>query len=174
MPLGPFAQDGDLGQDVGARLEVRSRLSPGVQATVSHPGPDHLVPVQKQLDRRKFRVDLDPMVLAEGRQPFHQLSQRGDVVAFVVQGGRDYGKPKMPLFGEEQDIFFPHRGVQRRLRPREILEEIPKGSGIHDGSAQGMGPDLLPLLHHQQELLTKRRTRAVPLHHLAIMPAYQP
>ena len=113
------------------------------------------------------------MVLAEAGQPFHQLSQRGHVVAFVVQRRRDHGKPKMPLFGKEQDVLFPHRSVQRRLRTGQILKQIPKGPRVHDGAAQSMGSDLLSLLHHQQELLTQGRTRPDPFRHFTVMPAHQ-
>ena len=83
------AEDRDLGADVDAGLERRLLLAVLADAAIAGAHADHARAVHQHVLPGKAREEIDAFGFDLRGQPLHELVQRNDVVAVVLQRRRD-------------------------------------------------------------------------------------
>ena len=143
-----FAEQGELGVNLGAQGEVRPGPAVLFNAHISDAHTFHAAGVIEQgLGRRKPGEHVDSELFRLRAQNRHQLSERNDEVAMVGHLRRG-GQAEPFAAGHEQE-FVPRGGY---TDPRRLLAPIGKQfierPGFEHGARQGMGAQAGGLFQH--------------------------
>ena len=90
-------------------------------------------------------------------QPFHQSVEGDDVVAFVLERRRRYGKTKRGALCEKQSGVIGYGSVQRGGL-LEIGDQFGESFGIHDGAGELVSADFAALFEDVDIFRGKRRS----------------
>ena len=136
-------------EDVHARLVVGLRLAVLVDAHVAGPDADDAVALGQDLCRSEARIDLDPDCFALRRQPLHDVRERHDVVALLLEHrGRDGGLDRA-LAGEEPEIVLRAGVLDREALLPVIGHELFDRPRVHHAARELVVADIGGFLDHE-------------------------
>jgi hypothetical protein len=105
---------------------------------------------------RKTREDFHPERFGLLAEPAHDIGQRNDVIAMVLEAGRQ--QPVRCLvtlaLGQEQKAVFAHLREQGRAALFPVGEQLVHGDRVHDGARQDMGADFAAFFEHADRDIT--------------------
>ena len=165
-----LGEDGRLGDDVGAGLEVAELFALLAAAAVA--GADALDdPVlDQQLGRGGLGEDVDAGLLGFLGEEAAQLRDRGDVVAVVAEVRRHRLQRQRRLRGQQVDRVLGHLLVDRPLLLGQVGEQLFHRRGLHVRPGEQVRAGDFALLDHRDrdfaELLGQLRLVLEQLHDL--------
>ncbi len=139
-----FGEHGDFGAQFVAGREVIFRLAVLVDAFVFGEDAGDAVFFVEQFATGKLREEIDAFFFDEAAEPFHELVERDDVVAVILQRRRRDGELVRIAFGEVVSGVAGDGSVERRGF-FEVGDEFAEGARVHDGAGELMGADFAGL-----------------------------
>ena len=148
VPDHAFGEDGALGDQVHAGLEVAELLALTAAAAVT--GADSLddLILDQQLVGRGLGQDVGAHLLGLFGEEAGKLGDGSDVVAVVLEVRRHRLERKRKLLGQQVNRVLLDLAVDRPLIPRHVGEELLHRGGAHVGAGHAVGTTDLALLDH--------------------------
>ena len=163
VPLRPFGEDGEPGDDVVARLERRQLLTVASAAAIARPHADHAAVLDEQLRRGGLREDDRAQRLRLLGEEAPQLGDGEDEVA-VIPHRRRRGDAERRAPGQDVDRLAGHLAVGREVGGLEPpAEELAQRRRVHHRAGEEVRAGLLALLEHGD------RNVAEPLAHVRML-----
>ncbi len=141
-------EDRDLGQDLHARLELALLRSVLCDAAIACPDADHTCAIEQHLASGKPAEHIDAFRLDLRRQPPHQLVQRDDVVAVILEWGRDDRKRELRLLRQVVDVIAVNGNGEGYAFGLAVRNQLAEGRGVEDGARQRVRSGFTRLLEH--------------------------
>ena len=159
MALRPLGEDGDLRDEVGARLEVRQLLSFAATSLVAGADAGDAAVVDEKLLRRGLGEDHRPAFLRLLREIAAELGEREDPVAVVLHRRRRRDAECVALREHVDGLAVDLAVVRYVLHPEALAEEAAQAARVHDRAGEEMRARLLALLEQRDGNLAEALRR---------------
>ena len=126
-----FGKDGDFRAQFVSGREVVFRFAVLVHAFIFGEDAGDAVFVVEQFPAGKLREEVHALFFDEAAEPFHQLVERDDVVAMILQRRRSDGKFVAAGFGEVVGRVAGNGSVERSGF-FEVRDELAQSARVHD------------------------------------------
>ena len=146
-----FGEEGVLRAKLHPRHEVVGGLAVAPDPHVAGDDPaDGAVLAVEHVRGGEAGEHLRPELLRLGGKPAAEVPQADDVVAVVLQRGREQrGRPRHAArLGEKEEALLRDRGIEGRFALAPVREELLEGAGLDHRPRKDMGADLGALLDH--------------------------
>ncbi|MCY1510845.1 hypothetical protein D9M68_452340 [compost metagenome] len=146
-----FGEHRVLAQQLHAELEVLGGFAVLADAHVAGGHAAHrAVLVVEHFGGREAGEDFHAEVLGLLRQPLGEGAQADDVVAVVLEAGRQegVGRAQARLFAQEHHGVVGHGLVQRGAEFLPVGQQLVERARVHDGARQDVRAGLGTLLEH--------------------------
>ena len=143
------AEDRRLRVDVDARLERALSAAVLVESAIAGAHADHARAVVEHLRCGKPREDVHARGFDLTGEPLHELVERDDVVAVVLERRRRDRKRHLAALGEEIHRVVMHRARERRALGFEIGNQILQRAWVEHRARQHVRARLACLVEHR-------------------------
>src|SRR5688572_5727863 len=150
------AEDRHLRQDVDARFEGRFLLAMLADAAIARAHANHARAIHQDVLRRESGEQVDAFRLDLSGQPADEVIERDDVVAVILERGRDDREWQLRLRRQKVDMVLVDLGRQRSALFLEVRDQVAQRGGVKDGAREHVRRRLARLLEdgNRQRLAT--------------------
>src|SRR6266568_546298 len=154
-----FGEHGDFRAEFVAGRVVVLGLAVFVHAFVFRYDSGDALAFINQLRAAELREKIYARLFHQAAKPLHQLAQRNNVIAAILERGRGDGKAIGGILGEEKRGIVGDRRIERRGFLK-IRHQFGERARIHDGSGKLMRADFAPFFEDVDIFSGKRRFSA--------------